>query len=103
MAAAEAGDAEAQAALEAAEMKADEAAAMAEEAEMKASEAEMMAEEAEMALAESMMVEAPEIRTAEVRMGIYPCCADLAYWQIPIELGWWEEWGITITPNQPTY
>ncbi|MDE0369423.1 MAG: hypothetical protein OXI84_04700 [bacterium] len=102
-AAAEAGDAEAQAALEAAEMKAEEAAAMASDAEMKAEEASMMAEEAEMALAESMMVEAPEIRTAEVRMGIYPCCADLAYWQIPIELGWWEEWGITITPNQPTY
>jgi flagellar biosynthesis GTPase FlhF len=102
-AAAEAGDAEAQAALEAAEMKAEEAAAMASEAEMKAEEASMMAEEAEMALAESMMVEAPEIRAAEVRMGIYPCCADLAYWQIPIELGWWEEWGITITPNQPTY
>ena len=94
--AAEAGDAEAQAALEEAQMKADEAAAMAEEAEM-------AAEEAQMALAESMMVTAPEIRTAEVRMGIYPCCADLAYWQIPIELGWWEEWGITITPNQPTY
>ncbi|MDE0169173.1 MAG: hypothetical protein OXS29_06605 [bacterium] len=103
MAAAEAGDAEAQAALEAAEMKAEEASMMAEEAEMKAEEASMMAEEAEMALAESMMVEAPEIRAAEVRMGIYPCCADLAYWQIPIELGWWEEWGITITPNQPTY
>ena len=95
-AAAEAGDAEAQAALEEAQMKADEAAAMAEEAEMKA-------EEAQMALEESMMVTAPEIRSAEVRMGIYPCCADLAYWQIPIELGWWEEWGITITPNQPTY
>ena len=77
-------------------MKADEAAAMAEEAEM-------AAEEAQMALEESMMVTAPEIRAAEVRMGIYPCCADLAYWQIPIELGWWEEWGITITPNQPTY
>ena len=102
-AAAEAGDAEAQAALEAAEMKAEEAAAMASEAEMKAEEASMMAEEAETALAESMMVDAPEIRAAEVRMGIYPCCADLAYWQIPIELGWWEEWGITITPNQPTY
>ena len=94
--AAEAGDAEAQAALEEAQMKADEAAAMAEDAEM-------AAEEAQMALAESMMVTAPEIRSAEVRMGIYPCCADLAYWQIPIELGWWEEWGITITPNQPTY
>ena len=94
--AAEAGDAEAQAALEEAQMKADEAAAMAEEAEM-------AAQEAQMALEESMMVTAPEIREAEVRMGIYPCCADLAYWQIPIELGWWEEWGITITPNQPTY
>ena len=94
--AAEAGDAEAQAALEEAQMKADEAAAMAEEAEMKA-------EAAQTALAESMMVTAPEIRSAEIRMGIYPCCADLAYWQIPIELGWWEEWGITITPNQPTY
>ena len=63
----------------------------------------MAAQEAQMALEESMMVTAPEIRAAEVRMGIYPCCADLAYWQIPIELGWWEEWGITITPNQPTY
>jgi len=94
--AAEEGDAEAQAALEEAQMKADEAAAMAEEAEMKA-------DAAQMALEESMMVTAPEIREAEVRMGIYPCCADLAYWQIPIELGWWEEWGITITPNQPTY
>jgi hypothetical protein len=103
MAAAEAGDAEAQAALEEAEMKAEEAASMAEEAQMAAEEASMMAEEAEMALAESMMVTAPEIRAAEVRMGIYPCCADLAYWQIPLELGWWEEWGITITPNQPTY
>ena len=51
----------------------------------------------------AMMVEAPEIRDAEVRMGIYPCCADLAYWQIPIELGWWDELNITIVPNQPTY
>ena len=95
-AAAEAGDAEAQAALAEAEMKAEEAAAMADEAEMEASEAQQ-------ALAESMMAEAPEVRAAEVRMGIYPCCADLAYWQIPIELGWWEELNITITPNQPTY
>ncbi len=101
--AAEEGDAEAQAALEEAQMKADEAAAMAEEAAAMAAEAEMQAEEAQMALEESMMVTAPEIRAAEVAMGIYPCCADLAYWQIPIELGWWEEWGITITPNQPTY
>ncbi len=101
--AAEEGDAEAQAALEEAQMKADEAAAMAEEAAAMAEEAEMQAEEAQMALEESMTVTAPEIRAAEVAMGIYPCCADLAYWQIPIELGWWEEWGITITPNQPTY
>ena len=96
MAAAEAGDAEAQEALAEAQMKADEAAEMAAEAEMKADEAQSM-------LAESMMVEAPDIRAAEVRMGIYPCCADLAYWQIPIELGWWEELNITIAPNQPTY
>ena len=95
-AAAEAGDAEAQAALDEAESKAAEAAAM-------AAAAEAVAQEAQTALAESMMVAAPEIRTVDVRMGIYPCCADLAYWQIPIELGWWEEWGITITPNQPTY
>ena len=101
--AAEEGDAAAQAALEEAQMKADEAAAMAEEAAAMAEEAEMQAEEAQMALEESMTVTAPEIRAAEVAMGIYPCCADLAYWQIPIELGWWEEWGITITPNQPTY
>ena len=101
--AAEEGDAAAQAALEEAQMKADEAAAMADEAAAMAEEAEMQAEEAQMALEESMTVTAPEIRAAEVAMGIYPCCADLAYWQIPIELGWWEEWGITITPNQPTY
>ena len=101
--AAEEGDAAAQAALEEAQMKADEAAAMAADAAAMAEEAEMQAEEAQMALEESMTVTAPEIRAAEVAMGIYPCCADLAYWQIPIELGWWEEWGITITPNQPTY
>lgn len=51
----------------------------------------------------SMVVEAPVIRAADVRMGIYPCCADLAYWQIPIELGWWDELNITITPNRPTH
>ncbi|MCY4368122.1 MAG: S-layer homology domain-containing protein [bacterium] len=51
----------------------------------------------------TMTVEPPEIRAAEVRMGIYPCCADLAHWQIPLELGWWDELNITITPNQPTY
>ena len=101
--AAEEGDAEAQAALEAAEMRAAEEAEAAAAAAADAAAAMEAAEEAQMALEESMMVTAPEVRSAEVRMGIYPCCADLAYWQIPIELGWWEEWGITITPNQPTY
>ena len=101
--AAEEGDAAAQAALEEAQMKADEAAAMADEAAAMAEEAEMQAEEAQMALEESMTVTAPEIRAAEVAMGIYPCCADLAYWQIPIELEWWDELNITITPNEPTY
>ena len=95
-AAAEAGDAEAAAALEEAQMKADTAAEM-------AADAEEAAEKAAMELEMASMVEAPVIRQAEVRMGIYPCCADLAYWQIPIELGWWEEWGITITPNTPTH
>ena len=96
MAAAEAGDAEAQAALDAAQAAADAAAAEAAAAE----EAAMKAQEE---LAMSMMVEAPEVRAAEVAMGIYPCCADLAYWQIPIELGWWDELNITIIPNSPTY
>ncbi len=95
-AAAEAGDAEAQAALEEAEMKAQEASDMADQA---AADAAAAAE----ALAASMMVTAPAVREASVRMGIYPCCADLAYWQIPIELGWWDELNITIEPNQPTY
>ena len=95
-AAADAGDEEAQAALAAAE----EAAAAAEAA---AAEAAMEAEEAQKALAESRMVEAPGIRDVEVAMGIGTCCADFAYWQIPIELDWWEELGITIVPNTPTY
>ena len=95
-AAAEAGDEEAQAALAAAE----EAAA---EAEAAAAEAAMEAEEAQRALEESRMVEAPEIPEVEVAMGIGTCCADFAYWQIPIELGWWDELGITIVPNTPTY
>lgn len=101
--AAEAGDAEAQAALEEAQMRADEEAEAAAAAAAEAAAAMEAAEEAQMALEESMMVTAPEIRAAEVAMGIYPCCADLAYWQIPIELGWWDELNITITPNQPTY
>ena len=33
-----------------------------------------------------------------VRMGINPCCADAAFWQIPIEKGWFDELGITIEP-----
>ena len=35
----------------------------------------------------------------EVRFGLYPCCPDLAFWQIPIEKGWFEELGITIAPE----
>ena len=31
-------------------------------------------------------------------MGINPCCADTAFWQIPIEKGWFDELGITIEP-----
>ena len=95
-AAAEAGDEEAQAALAAAEEAAAEAEAAAEEAAMEAADAQK-------ALEESRMVEAPEIRDVEVAMGIGTCCADFAYWQIPIELGWWDELGITIVPNTPTY
>ena len=95
-AAAEAGDEEAQAALAAAE----EAAAAAEAA---ADAAAMEAEEAQRALEESRMVEAPTIPDVEVAMGIGTCCADFAYWQIPIELDWWAELGITIVPNTPTY
>ncbi|MCQ3803133.1 MAG: hypothetical protein OXC98_05950 [bacterium] len=95
-AAAAAGDAEAQAALAEAQAAADAAAA-------EAAAAEAAAEQAAMELEMASMVEAPEVRAAEVRMGIYPCCADLAYWQIPIELGWWDELNITITPNTPTY
>ena len=34
-----------------------------------------------------------------VRMGIYPCCADTSLWQIPIEKGWIDDLGITITPE----
>ena len=97
------GDEEAQAALAAAEEEAAaqaEAAAMAEEA---AEAAAMAAEEAQMALEESRMVEAPDIREVEVAMGIGHCCADFAYWQIPLELDWYDELGITIVPNTPTY
>ena len=34
-----------------------------------------------------------------VRFGLYPCCPDFAFWQIPIEKGWFEELGITIAPE----
>jgi len=102
-AAAEAGDEEAQAALEAAEEEAAAQAAAAEAAAEAAEEAAMEAEEAQKALEEAMMVEAPEIREAEVAMGFNACCADMAYWQIPVELGWWDDLNITITPNSPTY
>ena len=102
-AAAEAGDEEAQAMLAEAEAEAAaqaEAAAMAEEA---AEAAAMDAADAQKALAEAMMVEAPEIREAEVAMGFNACCADSAFWQIPLELGWWDDLNITIVPNSPTY
>ena len=102
-AAAEAGDEQAQAALEAAQEAADAAMMEVEAAMTAAEQAEMEAEQARTELEESMMVEEPEIRAAEIAMGIYPCCADIAYWQIPIELGWWDELNITITPNQPTF
>ena len=59
--------------------------------------------EAQKALEESMMVTAPEIREAEVAMGFNACCADAAFWQIPLELGWWDDLNITIVPNSPTY
>ncbi len=95
-AAAEAGDAEAQAELAAAEA---EAAA----AQAAADAAEAVAEDAQMTLEASMMATAPEIRELEVAMGIGFCCADFAYWQIPLELDWYDELGITIVPNTPTY
>jgi hypothetical protein len=72
-------------------------------AEADAAAAADAASQAQMELEMASMVEAPEIRAAEVAMGMYPCCADFAYWQIPIELGWWDELNITITPNSPTY
>ena len=98
-------DAEADAAAGGAEAEAAlaDAQAAAAAAEADADAAADAASQAQMELEMASMVEAPEIRAAEVAMGIYPCCADLAYWQIPIELGWWDELNITITPNSPTY
>ena len=58
---------------------------------------------AEQALAGSMVVEAPEIREAKVAMGFNACCADTAFWQIPLELGWWDDLNITVVPSTPTY
>ncbi len=77
---------------------ADAAAAQDEAAEAAATEAD----EAQKAL-EGSMVEAPDIREAEVAMGFNACCADLAFWQIPVDLGWWDDLNITIVPNSPTY
>ena len=45
----------------------------------------------------SELLEMPSIRSGEVHMGIYPCCADLAFWQIPIQLGWWQGLNITLS------
>ena len=60
-------------------------------------------DEVQEALEGSMTVDAPEIREAEVAMGFNACCADVAFWQIPLELGWWDDLNITIVPNSPTY
>ena len=102
-AAAAAGDADAQAMLEAAEAEAAAQAEAAAAAEAAAEAAAMEADEAQQALAMSMMVDAPEIREAEVPMGFNACCADSSFWQIPVELGWWDDLNITIVPNSPTY
>lgn len=51
----------------------------------------------------TVVVEPPGIPKDSVRMGIYPCCADLALWQIPIEKGWFEELSITLGPGSPHY
>lgn len=106
-AAAQAALADAQVALENAMAEAEEgdAAAQAALAELREEVDTAMetAREAEETLTEMTTVTAPEIRASDVRMGIYPCCADIAYWQIPIELEWWKDLNITILPNQPTY
>jgi len=70
-------------------------------AEVEAAAAEN--DEAQQELEESIMVEAPEIREAEVAMGFNACCADTAFWNIPLELGWWDDLNITIVPSTPTY
>ena len=102
-AAAEAGDEEAQAALAEAEAEAAAQAEAAAEAEAAAAAAADAAAAAQEELEMAMMVEAPEIRAAEVAMGFNACCADSAFWQIPLELGWWDDLNITIVPDSPTY
>ncbi|MYG92620.1 MAG: hypothetical protein F4196_07035 [Acidimicrobiia bacterium] len=61
------------------------------------------ADETRQAPQEPMAAGTPEIRAAEVAMGFNACCADTAFWNIPLELGWWDDLNITIVPNTPTY
>ena len=72
-------------------------------AEAGAEEAALTTDETQQASDEAMMVEAPEIREAEVAMGFNACCADTAFWLIPLELGWWDDLNITVVPSAPTY
>lgn len=51
----------------------------------------------------TVVVEPPGIPAASVRMGIYPCCADLSLWQTPIEKGWFEELNISMGSGSPHY
>ena len=51
----------------------------------------------------TVVVEPPGIPQSSVRMGIYPCCADLSLWQIPIEKGWFEELNISMGSGSPHY
>ena len=72
-------------------------------AEAGAEEAAPTAEETRQTPDDAVMVEAPEIREAEVAMGFNACCVDTAFWLIPLELGWWDDLNITVVPNTPTY
>ena len=51
----------------------------------------------------TVVVEPPGVPDASIRMGIYPCCADLSLWQIPIEKGWFEELNISMASGSPHY
>lgn len=51
----------------------------------------------------TVVVEPPGIPQSSVRMGIFPCCADLSLWQIPIEKGWFEELNISMGSGSPHY